>query len=96
MPRRIEDESRLGLPARPFLYTVDQLSVILSIGERKLHVSHIFHEGRDVGVRQPHQMIARDIAPPDEKPDWRVAEKELKRWMRYKGFKFYDRGTVTN
>ena len=86
---------KFGLPPRPFLYTVDQLSVILQISEKALHIHHLFHEGRDVGTRARHEMFARNIAAPDEKPDWRVAERELIRWMRLKGFKYYDRGTVT-
>lgn len=86
----------VGLPPRPFLYTVDQLSMILSITESQLHTVHLFHEGRDVGVRSRHQMVAINIAPPDERPDWRVSEKDLIRWMRLKGFKYYDRGTRTS
>lgn len=94
MPK--EDKSHVGLPPRPFLYTVDQLSVIIGLPESELHRVHLFHEGRDIGTRERHQMWARNIAGPDDKPDWRVAEKELIRWMRLKGFKYYDRGTVTN
>lgn len=85
----------VGLPPRVFMYTLDQLSVLTQISEQQLHVLHIFHEGRDVGVRKPHQMVARNIAPPDERPDWRVVEKEFVRWMKVKGFKYYDRGYVT-
>ena len=88
-------EFRLGLPLRPFLYTVDQLSTMLELTEQTLHTSHLFHEGRDVGVRDRYHMIARNIAKPGDPPDWRVAEKELKRWLRLKGFKYYDRGTIT-
>lgn len=89
-------EQRHGLPPRPFLYTVDQLSTILSISETLLHSKHLYHQGRDVGVKSKHHMMARNISAPADKPDWRVAEAELKRWMRLKGFKFYDRGTVTS
>lgn len=90
-----EDQSRIGLPPRPFLYTVDQIAVLTGIPERTLHTNVLFHENRDVGVRQKHEMLCRNIANPDDKPDWRVAEREFIRWMKYKGFKFYDRGTVT-
>lgn len=85
----------VGLPPRPFLYTVDQLSTILSLTENQIHNVYLYHRGRDVGVKNRHQMEAINIAPPDERPDWRVAEQELVRWMRLKGFKFYDRGTRT-
>lgn len=85
----------VGLPPRVFMYTIDQLSVLTQITEQQLHALHLFHEGRDVGVRKPHQMVTRNIAPPDERPDWRVVEKEFVRWMKLKGFKYYDRGYVT-
>lgn len=82
----------IGLPPRIFLYTVDQLSVLTQLTEQTLHSKHLFHEGRDVGTRKREQMVARNIAMPDDKPDWRVAEGEFVRWMKLKGFKFYDRG----
>lgn len=86
---------QIGLPPRPFLYTVDQLSAVLSLTEQALHTRYLFHEGRDIGRRSVHQMVARNIAPPKDKPDWRVAEKELIRWMKLKRFKYYDRGYVS-
>lgn len=90
-----ENTHRIGLPLRPFLYTVDQLSTILELTPETLHQQYLYHMGRDVGIKDRHHMEARNIAPPDARPEWRVAETELKRWMRFKGFKFYDRGTVT-
>jgi len=95
VPRWDEHTHRIGLPLRPFLYTVDQLATILEITEQTLHTQYIYHVGRDVGIKDKHHMEARNIAPTDADPEWRVAESELKRWMRTKGFKFYDRGTVT-
>lgn len=91
----LPERDRIGLPPRPFLYTIDQLSVLLNIREQTIHQQHLYHERRDVGVSQPWLMTARNIAPPDAKPDWRVEEKEFVRWMKHKGFKFYDRGTRT-
>ena len=51
-------------------------------------------ERRSVGTKTREQMLARNIAPRDKTPDWRVAEMELVRWMRFRGFRFYDRSTV--
>jgi hypothetical protein len=82
----------IGLPPRTFLYTVDQLSVMLQLDSAHIHRSYIFHEGRDVGTKTFDQMTARNIAPHNERPDWRVTEKEFISWMRRKGFKYYDRG----
>lgn len=92
---RRQDQSGVGLPPRVFLYTVDQLAVLLNVTEQTLHTSILHHEGRDVGIRGRHEMLARNIAKPNDKPDWRVAEHEFVRWLKMKGFKYYDRGTVT-
>lgn len=93
--RSREPAPQVGLPPRPFLYTVDQISVLVNMDERTLHVVHIYHEGRDIGTKHRHHMTARNIAAPNQKPDWRIAEKELIRWLRLKGFKYYDRGVIT-
>jgi hypothetical protein len=88
------DRAKVGLPARPFLYTMDQISAILDVDIRTVATQYLYFEGRSTGVRDKHFMLARNIAPPDERPDWRVAERELIRWMRVKGFRYYERGTV--
>lgn len=90
----VNPAEKVGLPPRPFLYTVDQISVITMLSENTLHIKHIYHEGRDIGARRTYHLVARNIAPPDEKPDWRVVESELIRWLKSKGYKYYDRGTV--
>lgn len=84
----------IGLPPRPFLYTLDQISVLTDLSIQALSASHVYFEGRTTGLRHNDQMTARNIAPATEKPDWRVAENELKRWFRIKGFKFYDRSIL--
>lgn len=87
---------KIGLPARVFLFTMDQLSVMLDIDERTILQSYIYFEGRSIGARAKSLMTARNIAQPDEKPDWRVTEREFIRWMRVKGFRYYDRGVFSN
>jgi hypothetical protein len=86
----------LGLPYRPFLFTVDQIAVLLDISERRILAEYLYFEGRSIGTRHKHLMIARNIAPPDKKPEWRIAERELMRWMRHKGFRYYERGVTSN
>lgn len=83
----------VGLPPRPFLYTLDQLAVLLDVSEVSLRQSHVYFEQRSTGVRRKDMMLARNIARPNEKPDWRVAEREFIRWMRTKGFRIYERVT---
>lgn len=84
------------LPYRPFLFTLDQISVLINTDVPSLIKSHLHLEGRSIGSRTKHRMLARNIAAPDEKPDWRVAERELVRWMRLKGFRYYERGVTSN
>lgn len=79
----------ISLPPRPFLYTVDQLASLLGVSESRVRDAYLFYISNDWGKRPPDLLEARNIAPSGEKPDWRVEEKELKRWMKRKGFRFY-------
>jgi hypothetical protein len=82
----------VGIPPRPFLYSPDQIAMILSVKLSTVMERYLFFEGRSVGVRKRGVMLARNIAPtPEDNPVWRVGEQELIRWMRYKGFRFYER-----
>ena len=85
------DPEAVGLPVRPFLYTLDQIATLLEITEQGVH-RHVHFEGVAPGARPRDRMVARNLAPAGERPDWRVAERELLRWMRVKGFRFYERG----
>jgi hypothetical protein len=85
----------VGMPVREFLYTVDQISVMLDLTVKTLmnpDAGYIYFVGRSIGTQKRSLMVARNIAPEDEKPDWRIPEREFIRWMRLKGFKYYDRG----
>lgn len=86
----------VGLPPRPFLYTLDQISVLLDLKENTLNQRYVYFEGRSIGTRRKDLLAARNIAPDTDKPDWRVAERELVRWMKVKGFKYYERGAVSD
>lgn len=88
------DAEKIGLPPRPFLYTIDQISVMTDLTEHNLITQHIYFEGRTVGSRQAHQMIARNlnVGQPLAKPDWRVLDREFVRWMKKRGYKYYDTG----
>lgn len=86
---------RIGLPPRPFLYTLDQISVLIDVATREVKLKYIFFQGRSTGVPSKDLLVAHNIAPRNEKPDWRVSEKELIRWMRRKGFRYYDRSSIS-
>lgn len=88
--------AKVGLPPRPFLYTVDQLSVMLDLPEAEIMRKYLYFEGRSIGSRKKDLMIARNIAPESAKPEWRIAEREFIRWMRVRGFRFYDRAVFPN
>lgn len=90
------DPAKVGLPPRPFLYTLDQLAQILSVELTALRTNYVHFEGRSIGFAAKDTMLARNIAGPNDSPEWRVAEQELVRWMRRRGFKYYDRGFIGN
>ena len=87
---------KIGLPARPFLYTIDQIATLLHVDEKAVKTSYLYYEGRSAGSRGRDLMIARNIAPVNATPDWRIAERELVRWLKYKGFRYYEAGAVSN
>lgn len=94
-PNNPADPAKVGLPPRPFLYTIDQISIITDLSESQLKNGGVIHyEGRSISIPSRRQMIARNIAPDDQKPEWRVAERELIRWLKVMGFRYYDRGSV--
>lgn len=81
---------KIGLPPRTFLYTLDQISVMLDLPEEALRKSHLYYMGRSTGTIKNDLMACRNIAATGEKPEWRVPEREFTRWMRNKGFRFYE------
>jgi len=82
---------RIGLPPRYFLYTMEQVGDIIQVPNKNLK-KYIWFESRDVGAIDKEKILARNIAPPGDRPMWRVSEPELIRWLRHKGFKIYHRG----
>lgn len=87
---------RVGLPTRPFLYTLDQIATLIHVAEAQVKASYVYFEGRSTGTRRKDLMVARNIAPDGEKVEWRVAERELVRWLKVKGFRYYEMGVVSN
>ena len=89
------DKRDIGLPVREFMYTLDQIAFLLSIDEALLKRSYLHYESRSVGHCPKDKLLAVDISPDDDpKVEWRVAERHLKRWIRYKGWKLYERGYI--
>ena len=91
------DPAKVGLPPRPFLYTLDQISTILNVDLSEIKARYIYYENRSTGVMSVRLLLAKNIEPDRaQRPDWRVAERELIRWMKVMGFKYYDRGVITH
>lgn len=84
---------KVGLPPRAFLFTLDQVAMMIAVTERSLKQAYVYFEGRSTGRRSLDLMIAINIAPEKEKPEWRVSERELIRWLKKKGFRYYEVGT---
>lgn len=77
------------------MFTIDQIAFLLELEEEYVKKFLLHYEGRSVGPCPRDRLMAVDVSPDSApKPEWRVAEKHLKRWMRFKGWKIYDRGYV--
>ncbi len=85
-----EERHRMGLPFRPFLYTLDQIASLLDMPLASLKKDFIHFDGRTTGAFDKHAMMARNIRAAGFEPDWRVAEKELIRWMKLQGWMIYE------
>jgi hypothetical protein len=91
-----EEKSQVNLPVTSFMYTLDQIGSLLGLREFEITRSYIHFDGRSPGIRPLTRMIARNIAGPLEKPEWRVADKEFVRWLKYMGFQIFERGYITD
>lgn len=80
------DRDKMGLPYRPFLYTLDQISDLLQLPMSKLS-GMIHYDGRTVGIHHPDNLVARNLMPDGQTPEWRVEELELIRFMKMRGFR---------
>lgn len=88
----VSEAEKIGLPIRPFLYTLDQVAGLFQVQLVNLKSNYLHYEGRHIGVRPYDKLKAHNIAPNGETPDWRITEQELVRWLRFKGFKVYTKG----
>ena len=77
-------KAKIGLPAQPWFYTIDQVATLLSTTEAVVG-SILWYRGRTTKRRLPGQMIAVNIALQDQMPIWRVPELELIAWCKWRG-----------
>lgn len=88
------DRVSVGLPSRPFLYTVDQVAMLLAVSEYYLKHEYAHWMGLSIGVPHPDRIVFRNIAPNGAAAEWRCSEREVVRFLRYKGYKYYERGFI--
>lgn len=90
---RESQRKRLGLPPRVFLYTVDQVALMLGVTEASVK-RHLHFMGRSPGPCPSGKLAARNIAAEGERPDWRVAEDDFVRFVRRAGFEVFDPSSI--
>lgn len=86
MAKEEEQREEIGLPPRLFLYSFDQIAAMLQVKEAYVKNVLAFYENRSPGLRPKGKILARNIAPEGATPVWRVSERELLRFLRYRGF----------
>lgn len=89
-----QDRVSVGLPSRPFLYTIDQVAMMLAVSEHYVKLEYAHWVGRSIGTPHPDRIVFRNIAPNGAPVVWRCSERELIRFLRKKGYKYYERGFV--
>ena len=94
MPKIEPERERVGLPPRPFFYTVDQIGTMLELDPEYIMKRMLHFEGRSVGVCPKDKMLAVNLAPDGEKPEWRIPESRFLGYLRSRKVKFYSRGFV--
>lgn len=93
-PLMPHEPRQVGLPPRLFLYTLDQIATLISVDLKSLQASYVHYDRRSVGAKPKSKMLARNIAPPMQSPEWRVSEQDLIKWLKVKGFRPFLRGWV--
>lgn len=93
----IQKESRaVGIPFKVFLYTLEQVADMLAVDVKSFSARYVHYDNRTPGRKKSDTFMARDISPLGEKPDWRIADNEVLRWFKSKGYKLVERGWVVN
>jgi hypothetical protein len=95
MPNINKEREKVGLPPKPFLYTLEQIAEFIAVSPATLRARYVYFDRRSPGAPPRDELLARDISGPDDDPEWRVAEGELIRWLRIKGFRVTQRGWVS-
>jgi hypothetical protein len=89
----VSNRDKLGLPAKPFMYTPFQIAALLELEETTVKNKLLHYEGRSVGVCPKFKMRAYNVMPSDgeTEPKWRIPESSLIAYLRFMGIKYYTR-----
>lgn len=84
----------IGLPPITFLYTLDQIAAMVNMQISTLTAKYVYFHLRNTRPKRPDEMMARNIANPEDAPDWRIPQAEFIRWLRFKGFRVVPGGAI--
>lgn len=87
-----QDAEKVGLPPTPFFYTVDQVATLLGLQRRSVEARILFYQGRSVGIPPKGKLIATNMMPEGETPEWRILDKHLIQFLRFKNIRFQSMG----
>lgn len=85
--------AQVVLPPREFLYTLDQIAVLLNITDKYLADHYLYFDGVSTGSARG-RMRARDISQDENRRDWRVGETQFVLFLRAKGFRVVEATVV--
>lgn len=76
-------EASATIPEFSFYFTLDQIALMLAIDEGTLKKKYIYFVGLEPLRRTARKIQAVNMAPGDmDDPDWRVEEKEFRRFVK--------------
>ena len=86
-----DKREQFDMPPKFFMYTIDQIATMFEVSVSAVKTSYLHYERRSVGAQPGDKMLARNIAPTGEKPEWRVSEREVVNYLRKRGFRIYNK-----
>ena len=86
--REDEIDCDVNFPPREFMFTIQQVCLMLDVSRKYFDERVAFYRGRSVG-RGGGRLRCVNIAAADADPLWRVSETDLKLWLRRKGIAFH-------
>lgn len=94
MDNKVTKPEEVGLPVTTFLYTLDQVATMFQMDLDEFTNKYVYLHMRS-GPFLRHHIRASNIAPEDEKPDWRIPQNEFIRWLRSRGLRVTEPRRVT-